>query len=136
MTTTRIQALSLARGAAFGATGAALLGLAALALFGGPEGLRLSWWLWPAGLGLFAVVLALGLAGGRRAQAVLWDEAAQADQARSQRWAYLLAITVIFPALAVAIVLGLDPLRGFVAAGLLTGGAQLSLFCLLDRMGR
>jgi hypothetical protein len=136
MTPPSIRALGAARAAAFGLTGALLLGLAAFVLVGGPEGLRLSWWSWPAGLALFAVVGALGLAGGPKARRVLWDEAAEADHARSQRWAYLLAILAIFPLLAVSILLGLDPLRGFVAAGLLLGGTQLALFCAFDRIGR
>jgi hypothetical protein len=136
MTEDRIDAYAGARALAFGATGALLLGLAALALLGGSEWLRLSWWSWPAGLALFAIVLVLGLAGGRRVREAMWDEAATADLDRSQRLAYLAGIVVIFPVLAVAIQLGLDPTRGFVAAGLSLGATQLLAFCALDRMGR
>lgn len=130
------HALALARTLAFALTGAVLLLFAALVLLSGPEALRHAWWSWVAGVALFLGVLGLGAAGGPRARAILWDEAAQADHARSQAWAYLLAILLIFPGTAAAIWAGLDPLRGFVGAALLVGAAQLLLFAALDRMGR
>lgn len=136
MRTSSIGTLTTLRTVAFGLTGATLAVFAALVLFGGPEQVSRAAWSWAAGGLLFVAVAAIGAAAGRRGDRVMWDEVARADYHRSQRWAYVAAIVAIFPGTALAILAGLDPLRGFVAAALSVGAVQLLLFSAFDRMGR
>lgn len=113
-----------------------LIGLAAAVLFGILGNAKLAGWSAAVGGALFAIVFFVSVLAGRRGNLVLWDEAVQADYARSQQWAYILAIALIFPSGAFAIFNGLDPLRGFVASGLIVGAVQLLLFSLFDLIGR
>lgn len=132
----QLQTLSTIRNIAFAATGTVLLGLAASILFGVLQSVQLAMWAVVAGSALFAIVFFLSAFAGQKGNLVLWDEAVKADYARSQQWAYTLAIVLIFPGIALAIFSGLDPLRGFVTSALLVGAVQLLLFSVFDLMGR
>ncbi|WP_127599889.1 hypothetical protein [Nitratireductor alexandrii] len=136
MDSAQLHTLSLVRNVAFAATGTVLMGFAAAVLFGALGDIRLAVWSAAAGGALFVIVFAVSALAGRKGNLVLWDEAVQADYARSQRWAYTLAIIVIFPGIAFAIFVGFDPLRGFVASALTVGAVQLLLFSVFDLIGR
>lgn len=133
---TATSTLSTLRNAAFALTGLILAAFAALVLFGDETALHHAVWAGAAGLTLFAALFVIGLVAGRRGSAMLWDEAAHADFARSQGWAYNGAVLVIFPVLAFAVVGGLAPIRAFAAAALLLGATQMLLFALFDARGR
>lgn len=136
MDSEQLHTLSLVRNFAFAATGAVLLGFAAAVLFGALGNVQLAGWSAAAGGALFVIVFVVSVLAGRKGNLVLWDEAVQADYARSQQWAYTLAIILIFPSITFAIFGGLDPLRGFVASALTVGAVQLLLFSVFDLIGR
>ena len=136
MHATRIPTLSIVRNIAFAVTAAVFVAFAVAVLFGILQDVRLTAWSGVAGGLLFAVIFCVSAIAGQRGNLVLWDETVQADYARSQQWAYNIAILVIFPAVAFAIFGGLDPLRGFVASALLVGAVQLMLFSIFELMGR
>ena len=136
MGSSRLHTLSVLRNSAFAVTGTILIILAAGVLFGILGNVQLAAWSAAIGGALFAIVFVVSALAGRRGNLVLWDEAVQADYARSQQWAYTLAIVLIFPSIAFAIFNGLDPLRGFVACALIVGAVQLLLFSAFDLIGR
>lgn len=136
MNEARFHLLSVVRNIAFAATGAVLVGFATAVLFGVIESARLAVWSGAAGGALFVIVFVISSLAGRKGKLVLWDEVVQADYARSQQWAYTLAIILIFPCFGFAIFGGLDPLRGFVASALLIPAVQLLLFSMFDLIGR